>query len=178
MFMHMPFMFMAAMGYMALLASYAPKGEEAAKREEPAKEAVEDCGENAADDDFQAAEMQDSTNDSDVQADETASDEVEDDSFSATEEVVVDQADSDADEEPEPSEEPDDEPEEEPSEEPEEELEDEPQSSSQTTCWITKSGRSYHYSRDCRTLSRSKNVIETTVEEATSKGYEPCDFCR
>lgn len=52
-----------------------------------------------------------------------------------------------------------------------------PQSTSQLPCWVTKTGHSYHRSKSCRTLSRSKNLYEMTVEEARSQGYEPCDFC-
>ena len=39
--------------------------------------------------------------------------------------------------------------------------------------YVTPSGAKYH-ERTCRTLSRSKQVTELTVEQARAKGYEPC----
>lgn len=52
-----------------------------------------------------------------------------------------------------------------------------PPSTSQRTCWITDTGHSYHLRKNCRTLSRSKNLYEMTVEEAASQGYDPCGVC-
>lgn len=42
--------------------------------------------------------------------------------------------------------------------------------------YVTPSGAKYHV-RSCRTLSRSKQVSELTVEQARAKGYEPCKVC-
>ncbi len=44
------------------------------------------------------------------------------------------------------------------------------------TVFVTASGKKYHR-RDCRTLSRSKQLIELTIEQAKAKGYEPCKVC-
>ena len=44
-------------------------------------------------------------------------------------------------------------------------------------CWVTPSGKSYHTSRDCARLARSKTVKEMTLKEALEAGYEPCDTC-
>lgn len=44
-------------------------------------------------------------------------------------------------------------------------------------CWVTASGKSYHTSRDCARLARSKTVKEMTLKEALEAGYEPCDTC-
>ena len=43
-----------------------------------------------------------------------------------------------------------------------------------TIVYITKSGTKYHR-EDCQYLSKSS--IETTLEEAQSKGYAPCSKC-
>lgn len=37
-------------------------------------------------------------------------------------------------------------------------------------------GKKYH-ERTCRTLSRSKQISELTVEQAKARGYEPCKVC-
>jgi hypothetical protein len=42
------------------------------------------------------------------------------------------------------------------------------------TVYITKSGKKYH-SSGCRSLSKSK--IPISLEEAKSRGYEPCSLC-
>ena len=48
---------------------------------------------------------------------------------------------------------------------------------SETVYWVPK-GKSYHYTRDCRTLKRSKTIIEGTLDEAIKKGKsDPCDIC-
>lgn len=46
----------------------------------------------------------------------------------------------------------------------------------QLRCWITETGHSYH-TRSCPTLSRSHNLIETTVGEAEDMGLDKCDRC-
>lgn len=81
--------------------------------------------------------------------------------------------------EPEPEQQPEAEAEPQQEQEPEPALEPEPQPEpeQEQTCWVTKSGRSYHLQRSCSTLSRSKNLNEMTVDEAKSQGYEPCDVC-
>ncbi|MCQ2229465.1 MAG: hypothetical protein MJZ13_06955 [Bacteroidales bacterium] len=46
-------------------------------------------------------------------------------------------------------------------------------------CW-TKYGKSYHFSNECKTLSRSKkeNIMNGTLEEAlNSNRHDACDFC-
>ncbi|SCN24881.1 ComEC family competence protein [Clostridium sp. N3C] len=51
-------------------------------------------------------------------------------------------------------------------------------SSASKIVYYTPSGKSYHYDKNCRTLSRSKTILETTLEEALkSKHSDPCDFC-
>ncbi len=43
--------------------------------------------------------------------------------------------------------------------------------------WVPK-GKSYHSRINCRSLSRSKNIIEGTLEEARRNGYlDPCNNC-
>lgn len=46
-----------------------------------------------------------------------------------------------------------------------------------TTVYIVASGKVYHSSRGCSTLSRSKNVQEISLEDALSKGRRPCKVC-
>jgi len=42
----------------------------------------------------------------------------------------------------------------------------------------TPSGKSYHYSKSCRTLSRSKTILNGTLGEALSSSYsDPCNIC-
>lgn len=46
------------------------------------------------------------------------------------------------------------------------------------TYYFTKSGKSYHTTKDCSTLSRSKNILEGSLDEAISQGKDdPCDKC-
>ena len=45
------------------------------------------------------------------------------------------------------------------------------------TCYYTASGSCYHAYTSCPTLSRSRNIYETTVAQAESWGLEPCDRC-
>lgn len=44
------------------------------------------------------------------------------------------------------------------------------------TVYVTKTGKKYH-SEGCRTLSRSKNLIQLDVEEAKRRGYTACEVC-
>lgn len=44
-----------------------------------------------------------------------------------------------------------------------------------TVVYITKTGKKYH-SSGCSSLSKSK--IETTLQNAVDKGYEPCKKCK
>lgn len=46
--------------------------------------------------------------------------------------------------------------------------------SSSTVYW-TPNGKSYHTTKNCSTLSRSKTILEGTIEE--SGKYDPCDRC-
>jgi competence protein ComEC len=42
----------------------------------------------------------------------------------------------------------------------------------------TPSGKSYHYSKSCRTLARSKTILSGTLEGALSSSYnDPCNIC-
>ncbi|MBM7871578.1 competence protein ComEC [Clostridium pascui] len=42
----------------------------------------------------------------------------------------------------------------------------------------TPSGKSYHYDKNCRTLSRSKTILQFTLDEAINSSYsDPCDVC-
>lgn len=42
----------------------------------------------------------------------------------------------------------------------------------------TPSGKSYHYSKSCRTLARSKTILSGTIEGALSSSYnDPCNIC-
>lgn len=45
------------------------------------------------------------------------------------------------------------------------------------TVYITRTGAKYHY-RDCRTLARSRQIYEITVQEAKNRGYTACKVCR
>ena len=50
--------------------------------------------------------------------------------------------------------------------------------SSTKTVYFTPGGGSYHYDKNCRTLSRSKTILSGTLSEAISKGKDdPCDVC-
>ena len=46
--------------------------------------------------------------------------------------------------------------------------------SSETVYW-TPNGKSYHTTKNCPTLSRSKTILEGTISE--SGKYDPCDRC-
>lgn len=51
-------------------------------------------------------------------------------------------------------------------------------SSSSRVVYYTPSGKSYHYDKNCRTLSRSKTILQTTLEEALKSTHsDPCDVC-
>jgi len=51
-------------------------------------------------------------------------------------------------------------------------------SSSGGTYYFTPNGKSYHSSKNCSTLSRSKNILEGTLSEAIAQGKsDPCDRC-
>jgi competence protein ComEC len=46
------------------------------------------------------------------------------------------------------------------------------------TVYFTPSGKSYHYDRNCSTLSRSKVVLSGTIQDAINSGHaDPCDKC-
>ena len=47
-------------------------------------------------------------------------------------------------------------------------------SSSKTVYW-TPNGKSYHTTKSCSTLSRSKNILEGTITESGKS--DPCDRC-
>ena len=44
------------------------------------------------------------------------------------------------------------------------------------TCWVTKSGHSYHIDPACRAVRKS-TLHEILLQEAEEKGYEPCGIC-
>ena len=44
-------------------------------------------------------------------------------------------------------------------------------------CFVTPNGSAYHRVEGCRTLSRSDEIYETTVDEAKAQGYVACDVC-
>ena len=48
-------------------------------------------------------------------------------------------------------------------------------SSSSTTVYWTPNGKSYHTTKSCSTLSRSKNILEGTITESGKS--DPCDRC-
>ncbi|MPQ31528.1 MBL fold metallo-hydrolase [Clostridium estertheticum] len=44
--------------------------------------------------------------------------------------------------------------------------------------YYTPSGKSYHYSKNCRTLARSKTILSGTLGEALSSSHnDPCNIC-
>lgn len=45
-----------------------------------------------------------------------------------------------------------------------------------STVYVTASGKKYHQ-RNCRTLSKSKNVTSVSIDVAKRRGYEPCKVC-
>ena len=48
-------------------------------------------------------------------------------------------------------------------------------SSNSGTVYWTPNGKSYHTTKSCSTLSRSKTILEGTIEQ--SGKYDPCDKC-
>ena len=46
------------------------------------------------------------------------------------------------------------------------------------TAYWTNGGKSYHFSENCTSLKRSKNINRGTVQEAVNKGKsDPCNLC-
>lgn len=46
------------------------------------------------------------------------------------------------------------------------------------TVYFTPTGKSYHYDRNCSTLSRSKVILSGTIQDAINGGHsDPCDKC-
>lgn len=46
------------------------------------------------------------------------------------------------------------------------------------TYYWTPNGKSYHSTRDCTTLKRSKTILSGTLDEAKAAGkYDPCNVC-
>lgn len=43
--------------------------------------------------------------------------------------------------------------------------------------YFTQSGKKYHSETSCRSLARSKNILNCSLEEAKKRGLEPCKFC-
>jgi competence protein ComEC len=44
--------------------------------------------------------------------------------------------------------------------------------------YYTPSGKSYHYSKDCSALAKSKTILEGTLDTALSSGHsDPCNIC-
>ncbi|MFD3158017.1 ComEC/Rec2 family competence protein [Haloimpatiens sp. FM7330] len=51
-------------------------------------------------------------------------------------------------------------------------------SNSKKTVYFTQHGKSYHFNRNCKTLKRSKKVLQGTLEEAIKLGHkDPCNEC-
>lgn len=48
-------------------------------------------------------------------------------------------------------------------------------SSSSATVYWTPNGKSYHTTKSCSTLSRSKTILNGTIQE--SGKHDPCDRC-
>ena len=46
-----------------------------------------------------------------------------------------------------------------------------------TTVYVTRTGKKYHASEDCKGLENANSILETTLEEAEEEGYEPCSIC-
>ena len=47
-----------------------------------------------------------------------------------------------------------------------------------STVYVTPSGKSYHKTKNCTTLKRSKKILSMTLKEAKSKGKsDPCNLC-
>lgn len=52
------------------------------------------------------------------------------------------------------------------------------QQAQKRTVYYTPNGKSYHFSKGCSTLSRSKTILEGTLDEAINSGHaDPCDRC-
>ena len=50
--------------------------------------------------------------------------------------------------------------------------------SDENIVYFTEKGKSYHKTKDCTALSRSKNILSDTLENAINKGKsDPCDKC-
>jgi competence protein ComEC len=46
------------------------------------------------------------------------------------------------------------------------------------TVYYVPTGKSYHYSKDCRTLARSKTILEGPLQDVINAGHaDPCDIC-
>lgn len=46
------------------------------------------------------------------------------------------------------------------------------------TVYFTPHGKSYHYSKNCRTLKRSKTILQGSLQEAINSGHsDPCNVC-
>lgn len=43
--------------------------------------------------------------------------------------------------------------------------------------YITKSGKKYHSTKNCRSLKRSKKITKIKLSTAKSRGYKPCKIC-
>ncbi len=55
---------------------------------------------------------------------------------------------------------------------------EQPKQNNNKTVYFTPKGKSYHYSKSCRTLARSKTILEGTLEDAVNSGHsDPCDVC-
>ena len=46
-----------------------------------------------------------------------------------------------------------------------------------TTVYTTATGSKYHFSRSCRGLNNAKNVYETSLTDAKSRGLTACSIC-
>jgi len=47
-----------------------------------------------------------------------------------------------------------------------------------STVYVTKSGKSYHKTKDCSTLKRSTNILSMTLSQAKAQGKsDPCNIC-
>jgi Predicted hydrolase (metallo-beta-lactamase superfamily) len=49
--------------------------------------------------------------------------------------------------------------------------------SKKKTVYITATGKKYHYKKNCRGLSRAKNIYKTTLGAALGQGLSPCSIC-
>ncbi len=46
-----------------------------------------------------------------------------------------------------------------------------------STVYITPTGKKYHSTKKCPTLSRSKKIEAISLKNAKAKGYKPCKVC-